>query len=485
MNKKNLLKMTLFATPLAILPVTLISACATSTDTPQPTGAQTVAKTNLDAKTLGLTGTVADAITTINAEWIFENKSSLLDGSTSLFTTAADVVENSIIIKHKSDQEQTVATLEFALKTAKAFDQNQKPTQQPTTFKYEISGFNAPKNVDLEKAKEKLIYFFKQLRTDMTRKKPSGFVNELNSLEAIGVTNLYGFKVSVQLDKTKNQNGYNDDLGDLYLSITLTRGAKETETFSYTINDFLKTEQEKAEKEDTNLSSKVFDESFSDQQPTNVIKVKTKDSKADLKKVTTQTELLKLIDISPTTKDQTKNENAILKQALPDGYELKFLDGSIKQKENWTAPENEIEADVQIVKTDGSKSSGIYKLIVNGFDPLEKDVNYLNKLVDLFIAKESPVKGSENNYSSQKASEITDISKLKSAINLTPNNGVSDLIAAGAEFKLDENFQPKEQNDQTGSLKAKFIFSWKNQGGTKEAIKVEKEITLYGFKLDS
>ena len=483
MNKKNLLKMTLFTTPLAILPLTLVSACATSTDTPQPTGEQTVAKTNLDAKTLGLTGTVADAITKINAQWIFDNKSSLLDGSTSLFTAAADVVENSVIVKHKSDQEQTVATLEFALKTAKAFDQNQKPTDQPTIFKYEISGFNAPKNVDLEKAKEKLIYFFKQLRTDMTRQKPSDFVKDISSLEAIGVANLYGFKVSVALDKTKNTNGYNDDLGELYLSITLTRSTKETETFAYTINDFLKTEQEKAEKEDTNLSSKVFDESFSNQQPTNVIKVKTKDSKADLKKVTTQTELLKLIDISPTTKDQTKNENAILKQTLPDGYELKFLDGSIKQKENWTAPENEIEADVQIVKTDGSKSSGIYKLIVNGFDPIEKDVNYLNKLVDLFIAKESPVKGSENNYSSQKASEITDITKLKSAIDLTPNNSVSDLIAAGAEFKLDENFQPTEQNDQTGSLKAKFIFSWKNPSGTKEAIKVEKEITLYGFKL--
>ena len=485
MNKKNLLKMTLFTTPLAILPVTLISACATSTDTPQPTGAQTVAKTNLDAKTLGLTGTVADAITTINAKWIFDNKSSLLDGSTSLFTAAADVVENSVIVKHKSDQEQTVATLEFALKTAKAFDQNQKPSQQPTIFKYEISGFVAPKNVDLEKAKEKLIYFFKQLRTDMTRKKPSGFLNELNSLEAIGVANLYGFKVSVQLDKTKNQNGYNDDLGELYLSITLTRGAKETETFSYTISDFLKTEQEKAEKEDTNLSESMLNESFTTERPSNIVKVKTKNSSADLKTITTKEELLKIIDISPTSKDQTKTENAILNKVLPSDYELKFLDGSIKQKDNWSAKENEVEADFQIVKKDGTKSSGIYKLIVNGFNPITKDESYLNQWVNLFIAKESPVKATENTYTDQKATAITDIESLKKVIELNPTNNNSDLITAGIEFKLDENFQPKDQNDQTGSLKAKFIFSWKNPSGTKEAIKVEKEITLYGFKLGS
>ena len=483
MNKKNLLKMTLFTTPLAILPLTLVSACATSTDTPQPTGEQTVAKTNLDAKTLGLTGTVADAITKINAQWIFDNKSSLLDGSTSLFTAAADVVENSVIIKHKSDQEQTVATLEFALKTAKAFDQNQKPTQQPTIFKYEISGFNAPKNVDLEKAKEKLIYFFKQLRTDMTRQKPSDFVKDISSLEAIGVANLYGFKVSVALDKTKNTNGYNDDLGELYLSITLTRGTKETETFAYTINDFLKTEQEKSEKEDENLSSKIFNDSFSYEQPTNIIKVKTKNPDANLETIKDEKELLKLIDVSPTSKDANTNQNTILKQALPEGYELKFLDGSIKQKENWIAPENKIEADVQIIKTDGSKSSGVYKLIVNGFKEEIKDENYLVKLVDLFIAKENPLKTTENQYSDKKATEIKDVNKLKEVLELSPGNNTSDLTAAGAEFKLDENFQPKDQNDQTGSLKAKFIFSWKNPSGTKEAIKVEKEITLYGFKL--
>ena len=485
MNKKNLLKMTLFATPLAILPVTLISACATSTDTPQQTGAQTVAKTNLNAKTLGLTGTVADAITTINAEWIFENKLSLLDGSTSLFTTAADVVENSVIVKHKSDQEQTVATLEFALKTAKAFDQNQKPTDQPTTFRYEISGFNAPKNVDLEKAKEKLIYFFKQLRTDMTRKKPSEFEKDISSLEAIGVENLYGFKVSVALDKSKNKNGYNDDLGELYLSINLTRGVKETETFSYTLSDFLTTSQKQAETDDTNLSESILNESFSNQQPTNIIKVKTKNADVDLKTITNKDELLKIIDVSPTSKDSNNQENSILKSALPEGYELKFLEGSIKQVQNWSVLENEIEAEIQIIKKDNSKSSGIYKLIVNGFKEITKDESYLNQWINLFIAKENPLKSRENEYSDKKASEIKDISKLKEVLDLTPANNTSDLSRVGVEFKLDENFQPTEQNDQTGSLKAKFIFSWKNQGGTKEAIKVEKEITLYGFKLGS
>lgn len=485
MNKKNLLKMTLFTTPLAILPLTLVSACATSTDTPQPTGEQTVAKTNLDAKTLGLTGTVADAITKINAQWIFDNKSSLLDGSTSLFTAAADVVENSVIVKHKSDQEQTVATLEFALKTAKSFDQNQKPTDQPTTFKYEISGFNVPKNVDLEKAKEKLIYFFKQLRTDMTRKKPSEFEKDISSLEAIGVENLYGFKVSVALDKSKNTNGYNDDLGELYLSINLTRGVKETETFSYTLSDFLTTSQKQAETDDTNLSESILNESFSNQQPTNIIKVKTKNADIDLKTITNKDELLKIIDVSPTSKDSNNQENSILKSALPEGYELKFLEGSIKQVQNWSVLENEIEAEMQIIKKDNSKSSGIYKLIVNGFKEITKDESYLNQWINLFIAKENPLKSRENEYSDKKASEIKDISKLKEVLDLTPANNTSDLSRVGVEFKLDESFSPKDQNDQTGSLKAKFIFSWKNPSGTKEAIKVEKEITLYGFKLGS
>lgn len=485
MNKKNLLKMTLFTMPLAILPLTLVSACATSTDTPQPTGEQTVAKTNLDAKTLGLTGTVADAITTINAKWIFDNKSSLLDGSTSLFTAAADVVENSIIVKHKSEQDKTVGTLEFALKTAKAFDQNQKPSQQPTTFKYEISGFAAPKNVDLEKAKEKLIYFFKQLRTDITRRKPSEFEKDISSLEAIGVANLYGFKVSVALDKSKNTNGYNDDLGELYLSVTLKRGAKETETFSYTISDFLTTSQKQAETDDTNLSESILNESFSDQQPTNIIKVKTKNADADLKTITNKDELLKIIDISPTSKDANNQENAILKSSLPEGYELKFLEGSIKQVENWSALENEIEAEIQIIKKDNSKSSGIYKLIVNGFKEITKDESYLNQWINLFISKENPLKSRENEYSDKKATEIKDITKLKEVLDLSPNNNTSDLSRVGVEFKLDESFSPKDQNDQTGSLKAKFIFSWKNQSGAKETIKVEKEITLYGFKLGS
>ena len=495
MNKKMLLKVSFFVTPLLVSPLSVVLSCSSNSSSEEVviTGEQTVAKTNLDAKTLGLSGTVTDAITIISKQWILEHKNALLSGSTDLFKSNNDVVENSIKINHKSEKENTIALFSFALKAGKSFNQDQKPTTEITNFEFEISGFEAPKNLDLENAKEKLIYFLNELKYDFARKKASTYAtstteNQLQNFEALGVKNLFGFKVKITLDTSKNNSGYNDETGQLFLKINLKRDANEESTFNYILGGFLTNAQEKAEKDDENFKAEtIFNDSFSYVNPTNVVKVKTKKADVNLATIKSEEELLKIISINPENGNENGKDDeetsSILKKELPDGYELKFIDGSIKQVKYWSGPINEIEAGIQIVNKTNNQSSGIYKLLVRGFKKIEENESNLNQWVKAFEDVGNPIKASENQYNEKLASTIQTAEQLEEVLytNDDVNNIDNEIKENNVKFVLDETFQPSDQDDKKGSLKARFTFSWKNQPN----VKVTKEITIYGFKLSS
>ena len=490
MNKKILSKFSFFLTPLLLSPLTVVLACSNNnSDKVTITGEHTVAKTNLNAKSLGLNGTISDAITTVTKQWILDNKNSLLDGSTSLFKENKDVVENSIRIKYKSEEENTIASFSFALKAGKSFNESKKPTTEITVFNFEISGFEAPKNLDLESAKEKIIYFLNDLKYEFARKKASTYANntaenQLQNFEALGVKNLFGFKVKISLDLSKNNSGYDDETGQLFLKINLKRDRNEESTFNYMLGGFLTNAQEKAEKEDQNLNSgNIFNDSYSYVNPTNVVKVKTKDANVDLTTIKSEEELLKIISINPENNNEKDDEEKswILKQELPENYKLKFVDGSIKQVKYWSGPINEIEAGIQIVNTTNNQSSGIYKLLVRGFKKIAENETNLNQWVKAFENVGNPIKASENQYNEKLASTIQTVEQLDQVLYVNNNNINNEIKESNLVFELDKTFAPSAQDDKKGSLKARFNFSWKD----KPDVKVTKEITIYGFKLGS
>ena len=492
MIKKAFLKAS-FIVPFALLPMGVVLACSNTTnandkpgdnpgtDNPsdqQPSGSETVAKTNLTAQNFNFNGTVADAVAIINEKWILDNKDKLLDGQTSLFTQTDDIVFNSISFRPQGDgtNEITTGVLTFSLKAGKAFGSNQKPTQEITTFSFTISGFKMPQIMDLEKAKNKFFQFLKEFKYNFYENKASQF--QINDLARFGTTNNFGFKTTVQLDKSTNKSDFDDAKGQLFVQVTLTRKPNETETFKHTIDGFLTTAQENAQATDENLKPKeIFNETFSS--PDSNIVVVTKDPNANLKNITSKEELLKLVSLEPEN-EQSKT-NAILQKTLPAGYEVRFIEGSIKQKTAWTKTFNEIEAGVQLVNTNTGQASGINKLVITGFaETKTKDV--LDEWADFFEFNDSPISAKENDYLNVKASTITTAAQLKNHLKNSTNYEGS-LNDRGLTFELDETFNPTDQNDDTGSLKAQFIFKWKN--GADANLEVKKVITLYGFQLNS
>ena len=493
MNKKSLLWISL--SPLAVLPPALIVACGNNTSTndkpgdnpgdnpgSQPTtGQQTTAKATVTAQNLGFTGTVSEAKSTIDANWILTNKDKLLDGGINLFTSADDLVTDSVMFNpDTTDNQMTTGILSFSLKASKSFGSDLKPTNQSTQFTVKITNFIKPTSMDLEKAKNKYLQYLDGLKYDFHQQKASAFkTNEFK----FGTSNNFGFKSELQLD-TDNGSSSNDEAGQVFLKITLSRGT-ETETFKHTISGFKTTAQDNAEKTDKNLEPEsMFNESFSNIQPSGIIKVKTKKADADWKNIKTKDALLDLISINPKTnlqQDQT-DENAILQKPLPEGYELQFIEGSIKPNASWSKTFNEIQAGVQLVKKDGTAASGIYKLFVDGFTE-NKTKDVLEEWADFFEVGESPIKTAENEYLDVQASNITDAATLQTYLySQTDTSFKSDLLDRGLTFELDTATNPTDPDDKAGSLKAKFIFKWKN--ATDDQIKVEKMITLYGFKVN-
>ena len=496
MTKKSLLWISL--SPLAVLSPALIVACENNTSTndkpgnnpgdnpgPQPiTGQQTIAKTNLTAQSLDLNGTLSDAKSLINEEWILTNKDKLLDGGTNLFTSANDLVTDSVMFNSdETDTEITTGILNFSLKAGKSFGNDSKPTLQPTNFSIKITGFVKPTSMDLEKAKNKYLQYLDGLKYDFHAIKASEY--KINQLANFGTRNNFGFKTEIQLDTDNGSSGYNDQTGEIFIKISLKRKNNEVETFKKTIGGFKTEIQENAENSDSNLNPKLmFNESFQFTNPSGTINVTTKNPNIDPKTIKSEEDLLNLISIEPNanSKQGQNDENTILQKALPEGYELKFIEESIKPNASWGKTFNEIQAGVQLVKKDGTAASSIYKLVVDGFTE-NKTKDVLEEWADFFEVGESPLKTRENEYSNDKATSVTSAAELKQQINLATDNGYqNDLLNRGLTFELDESVNPSEQNDDTGSLKAQFIFKWKDGDAN---LTVKKIITLYGFQLNS
>ena len=500
MTKKSLLWISL--SPLVVLPPALIVACGNNIsadnkpgdnpgDSPgsQPiTGQQTIAKTNLTAQSLDLNGTLSDAKSLINEQWILANKDKLLDGGTNLFTSTNDLVVDSVMFNpDATDNEMTTGILSFSLKAEKSFANNQRPTAESTNFSIKITGFVKPASMDLEKAKNKYLQFLNGLKYDFHAIKASEYqTNQLNQLASFGTKNNFGFKTEIQLDTDNVSSGYNDQTGEIFIKITLKRQNNETQTFKQTINGFKTEAQENAENSDSNLNPKsMFNESFQFTNPSGTINVTTKNPNIDPKTIKSEEDLLNLISIEPNanSKQGQNDENAILQKALPEGYELKFIEGSIKPNTSWSKTFNEIQAGVQLVKKDGTAASSIYKLVVDGFTE-NKTKDVLEEWADFFEVGESPLKTRENEYSNDKATSVTSAAELKKQINLATDTGYQNpLLDRGLTFELDETFNPIDKSDETGSLKAQFIFKWKN--GQDANLTVKKVITLYGFQFNT
>ena len=113
---------------------------------PDPATQETVAKKNLTAQMFGFTGTVAEAESSIFIDWIFENRTKLLDGNTSLFKDPGDINSLSISFIPKGDtgEAATIGVLKFTLKPGKALGPDGKPITEDKAFEIEISGFKQP-----------------------------------------------------------------------------------------------------------------------------------------------------------------------------------------------------------------------------------------------------------------------------------------------------------------------------------------------------
>ena len=449
-NKSLLLT---FSASAILLPTGLIISCSSQNDVDQKKPTQ--AKENVSSKKLGLTKFIDDGWNDINKEFIFKNKNLLLT-NTKFFTSPDDLIDNSISLV--DNENPTTATLKFGLKPGKAVNESLEPTTNETNFEILVTEFT---NI-FEKAKEiatqviNSTKFLNNLRPpEKYKKQPSEF--DVNNLFRQPEFVNFGFQTKIE-DNNKNDN----KKGTKSIKVTLSRPLKQTQSFDLIIDDFL-TDEEKIFETTVGGSSNFVKADWNASFATNI-----NDSS------------LKIDDLIKDENLLRKNlnlESIIFKDDFEQKDKLKIKFKKInykKQLDLITGINAQIYLEHLEPDTNVEWRSQIYNLDIHGFDEVEK-INSKN------LQDWANVLNTANLYLDQNAQSIL-ASSIKSKEELlkllNPNyHYVSvwnkKIIQVDFLDLLDGS-----QNDELGSLKAKFKFSsFENKD-----LSIEKVVTLYGFK---
>lgn len=449
-NKSLLLT---FSASAILLPIGLIVSCSSQNDVDQKKANPSQSKCQL--KKLGLAKFIDDSWNDINKEFIFKNRNLLLT-NTKFFTSPDDLIDNSITLVDNEDP--ATATLKFSLKPGKAVNESLEPTTNETDFEILVTEFT---NI-FEKAKEiatqviNSTKFLDNLKPpDKYKKQPSEF--DVNNLFRQPEFVNFGFQTQIE-DNNQDDN----KKGTKSIKVTLSRSLKQTQSFDLIIDDFL-TDEEKIFETTVGGSSSFVKADWNASFATNI-----NDSS------------LKIDDLIKDENLLRKNlnlESIIFKDDFEQKDKLKIKFKKInykKQLDLITGINAQIYLEHLEPDTNVEWRSQIYNLDIHGFDEVEK-INSKN------LQDWANVLNTANLYLNQNAQSIL-ASSVKSKEELfkllNPNYhyvSVWNKKIIQVDFL---NLLDGSQNDELGSLKAKFKFSsFENKD-----LSIEKVVTLYGFK---
>ena len=451
---KNKIPFLVVAASAFLLPTGLIVSCSSQNDG-DPTK-PTEAKESISSKSLGLSKFIDDSWNDINKELIFKNKNLLLT-NTKFFTSPDDVIDNSIALVDNEDP--TTATLKFSLKPGKAVNESLEPTTNETNFEILVTEFT---NI-FEKAKEiatqviNSTKFLNNLRPpEKYKKQPSEF-NVNNLFRQPEFVN-FGFQTQI-----KDNNQDDNKKGTKSIKVTLSRPLKQKQSFDLIIDDFL-TDQEK-----------IFETTVSG-------------SSSFVKANWNASFMAEINDSSLKIADLIKNEDLLRKNL---NLESIIFKNDFQQKDKLKIKFKKIDYKKQLDLIIGINAqiylehlepdtnvewrSQIYNLDIYGFDEVEK-INSKN------LQNWANVLTTTSLHLNPNAQDIPPASSIKSDQELLKllNSNYQDVTVGNKKIiQVDFlNLIDGSQNDQLGSLKAKFKFtSFENKD-----LSIEKVVTLYGFK---
>lgn len=346
---------------------------------------------------------------------------------------------------------------------------------------------------DFEKASANVKAFLEANSYLLNSQKPSSFVGG-NAFLALSPRQNYGFQTYA---KPAQINSDDDTKGQRNFEVTLQRGEYK-KSFNFTLTGFLTSAQENAEK-DSDLKIENF-LNLDEIVPTN------KDAKAfkkvsvlvdnynDEAKAPKAGEISKYLDeekfwelfkkATGTSKAGGAFTTLFKEEIKTNEVQLKLV-GKPKQKVTNGVNSPIIIADVQLAK--GNQRSSVVRVELGGFlvDKTFITQSLLDQAATAYGNYYSPVKpGADkyNGYLDTQASTIKSTEELKAQLQSDWNVfGGTDAIPVeiNVEIKSLSN-----QNDSRGSVTVRAKFTWEgatNPDITKQV--VEKDITLYGFKI--
>lgn len=347
---------------------------------------------------------------------------------------------------------------------------------------------------DFEKASANVKAFLEANSYLLNNQKPSSFVGG-NAFLALSPRQNYGFQTYA---KPAQINSDDDTKGQRNFEVTLQRGEYK-KSFNFTLTGFLTSAQENAEKDNKDLKIENF-LNLDEIVPTN------KDAKAfkkvsvlvdnynDKEKAPKAGEISKYLDekkfweLFKKETGTSKDGGAfttLFKEGIKTNEVRLELVGKPKQKVTNGVNSPIIIADVQLAK--GNQRSSVVRVELGGFlvDKTFITQSLLDQAATAYGNYYSPVKpGADkyNGYLDTQASTIKSIEELKAQLQSDWNVfGGTDAIPVEINVEI-KSFS--NQNDSRGSVTVRAKFTWKgatNPDITKQV--VEKDITLYGFKI--
>lgn len=401
---------------------------------------------------------------------IIQNKDSIFNiTATNNFDLSANLTVAII------EKDSTQGEIRLEVKIAKADSAGSSLTAQIT-----LQGFleEQDQTSDLDKAWKQATEFIEQNRSLYSGTIPALFTTD--KIPTLLAKQNFGFKT--EITASTNKTGDDDLNGIKTVNIKIKRNNNEEKIEAYQIKGFLTTQEYATEQSDESLKpTKYFNSdpnSIDPSKESREITVKTTKPDADISKIKTGEELMKIINLEPTSKDSSNLGgfanpfNSLLKTALATNVKLVFED--IKQLEVNGILVQGLEARVQLSNETSNKKTGFYKVKVVGFNQSQEKlqtIENLKKLALNYVTIGSPLNVDSTGYSTKQASTINTKELLIQEFN-------SDYLEYNGMNIEVMNVIGNSADDAKGSLKVRFRFNWKDTN-----LEIEQNLYIYGFKL--
>ena len=351
----------------------------------------------------------------------------------------------------------------------------------PLTAQITLQGFleEQDQTPDLDKAWKQATEFIEENKSLYSGTIPSLF--NVDKVPTLLAKQNFGFKTEIS---TPTSGTENDDMsGVKRVNIKIKRSSNEEKIESYEIREFLTAQEYATEQSNESLKPENYFNSDSNStdpsKESREITVKTTKPDANISEIKTGEELMKIINLAPSSKDNsnlggfTNPFNSLLKTTLASNVKLVFED--IKQlKVNGILVEG-LEARVQLSNEANSIKSGFYTVKVVGFDQSQEKlqtIENLKKLALNYVTIGSPLNVDSTGYSTKQASTVN----TKELLIQEFNKDYLEYNGINVEIK---DIFPNSVDNSKGSLKARFRFNWKNTN-----FEIEQNLIIYGFKLN-